>query len=296
MVSKIGLGTVEIGLPYGIGPNSLPGDREAEAILKSAVELGITYFDTARGYGIAEERLGKSGIGKIEGVVIGTKCAQFLEKGVDPRGEELRKMIFDEVDESLRMLKLETLPLLQLHGGSAEQIKRGELIEILRQLKDDGKIQHAGMAVRGEATALAAIESGFFETIQLAYSILDQRMAQEVLPQAREKNIGIINRSVLLKGALTSKRAELPKTLAPLKANADKAQNIADELRLPLPNLAVSFAAAQPAISTILIGTTKTEHLKTALAAAEYQLSPQTIAQLAKLGLTDPAQVDPAKW
>ena len=148
-VSALGLGTVEIGLPYGIGVDTLPSDKEAERILKTAVDLGITYFDTARGYGVAEERLGKFGISRTDGVVVGTKCAQFLEKGEDPRGAELEKKIRIEVEESLRLLKVDSLQLLQLHGGTKEQIERGELIDIVRHLIEEGKVQHVGIATRG---------------------------------------------------------------------------------------------------------------------------------------------------
>jgi aryl-alcohol dehydrogenase-like predicted oxidoreductase len=90
-ISKIGLGTVEIGLPYGIGVTDLPTEKEAEHILKSAVDMGITYIDTARGYGVAEERIGKSGISKLPGIVIGTKCGQFLKNEPDLHGAELEK-------------------------------------------------------------------------------------------------------------------------------------------------------------------------------------------------------------
>ena len=88
-ISKIGLGTVEIGLPYGIGVKDLPTDKEAETILKSAVEMGVTYIDTARGYGVAEERIGKSEIAAMPGVVIGTKCGQFLKNEPDLHGAQL---------------------------------------------------------------------------------------------------------------------------------------------------------------------------------------------------------------
>lgn len=296
-VSNIGLGTVEIGLPYGIDVKDLPSDHEAERILKSAVEMGITYIDTARGYGVAEERIGKSGIGNIPGVIIGTKCAQFLEKGEDPRGIELEKRIREEIETSLRQLKLDVLPLVQLHGGSAEQIKRGELIEIMQKLKDEGKVRHVGIATRGIEAPLAAITSGFFETIQTAYSILDQRMAARVLPEAREKNIGIINRSVLLKGALTAAAEKLPENLTPLKENSAAAAAIAKSMEIDLPTLAIRFAASNPAISTILLGTIKPHHLASAIAAvASGPLPPEILVNLHNLALEDPAQVDPAQW
>lgn len=296
-VSSIGLGTVEIGLPYGIGVTSLPTDKEADRILKTAVDLGITYFDTAHGYGVAEERIGRSGIARLPQVVIGTKCAQFLEQGADLRGLELEQAIRSEVEESLRRLRTDSLQLLQLHGGSAEQLERGELIDILRRLMEEGKIQHVGIATRGEAAPLAAIKTGFFSTIQTAYSILDQRMAAQVFPAALASRVGIINRSVLLKGALTPSVWHLPPALDPLKENSAQAAAIAKKLSTDLPSLAIRFAASHPAVSTILIGTIEPRHLRSALSAIKSSpLPPEVIGQLSQLAISDPNLVDPAHW
>lgn len=296
--SRIGLGTVEIGIAdYGVGSRGLPSEQEAIALLKTAVESGITYIDTARAYDVAEERIGKSGIGKIKHVVIGTKCAQFLEKGEDPRGAPLEDRIRADIEESLRALRAESLQLVQLHGGSREQIERGEIIEIMQELIDEGKVQYVGIATRGEEAALAAIQSGFFETIQAAYNILDQRIATQVLPAAQEDGIHIVNRSVLLKGALTPHYADLPDTLALLKENAAKAQHIAAELEMNLPSLALRFVLSHPTISVALIGTTKAERLKWAVDTANQEpLLQDTLEQLYKLAITDPNEVDPSKW
>jgi 1-deoxyxylulose-5-phosphate synthase len=297
IVSPIGLGTVEIGLPYGIGVTDVPSDKEAERILKTALQSGINYFDTARGYGVAEERLGKFGLSKMENVVIGTKCAQFLEKGEDPRGAELEQRIRQDIETSLKKLRIDSLQLVQLHGGSQEQIKRGELVEIMQKLKDEGKVQHVGIATRGEEAPLAAIASGFFATIQTAYSILDQRMASNVLPQAKQNKVGVINRSVLLKGALTPAVWQLPSALDRLKENAAQAAAIAKELHCDLPTLAFRFVLSNEGVTCALLGTTTPAHLRTALAAAQAgSLPPDILTKLRALAISDPALIDPAQW
>jgi aryl-alcohol dehydrogenase-like predicted oxidoreductase len=296
-VSKIGLGTVEIGLPYGIGVKDLPTDAEAERILKSAVEMGVTYIDTARGYGVAEERIGKFGISQLEGVVVGTKCGQFLKNEPDLHGADLEKRIREDIDTSRRYLKQDQLQLVQLHNELPDYTDFRELIEILQKVKNEGKVAHVGVATRGEEAPLAAFATGFLETSQLAYSILDQRMAKRVLPDAQKKNVGVINRSVLLKGALTPAADKLPDQLAPLKANARQAAEVAAELGIDLPTLAIRFAASHPAISTILIGTIEPKHLETALAAvADGPLPQEILEKLYRLGIDDPIQVDPGQW
>jgi aryl-alcohol dehydrogenase-like predicted oxidoreductase len=296
-VSPIGLGTVEIGVAdYGVGHKGLPTDAEAETLLKSAVEAGITYIDTARGYGVAEERIGKSGITKMEGVVVGTKCGQWLKNEPDLHGSELEKRIRDDIDTSRTLLKLEVLPLVQLHIELPDFTNLNELIEIMSKLKAEEKVLHVGIASRGEDVPRAAVASGFFETLQVAYSILDQRM-EDIVKLAHENKIGVLNRSVLLKGALTPARENLPEALNPLKANADAAAAIAQKLEIDLPTLAIRFAASNAAISTILIGTTKPQRIVEAIAAAEAgPLPADMVSRLQELGITAPEQVDPAKW
>lgn len=294
--SRIGLGTVEIGLPYGIGKTSLPSDQEADRILQSAVEMGITYIDTARAYGVAEERIGKSGITKNPNILIGTKFGQFMKHDPDVHGAELEKRIREDIDTSRRNLGQETLQLVQFHNELEDYTNFSKVIEILQKLKDEEVVQHVGVTTRGEAAARAALATGFFETIQLAYSILDQRMT-DILQEAKDAGVAVINRSVLLKGALTPNKEHLPPALTPLKDTAGKAQGIADSLGISLPELAIRFASHHSAISTILIGTVKPHHLQTALEATQKEPLPQEIVDQCKaLGLTDPLQVDPAKW
>jgi len=296
-VSRIGLGTVEIGLAYGLGNTGLPSEQEAITLLKTAVEMGITYFDTARGYGLAEERIGKSGIGKNPSVVIGTKFGQFLKQEPDLHGADLEKRIREDIDLSRKNLHQETLKLVQFHNELEDFTDFSEILEIAEKLKSEQKVLHVGVAVRGEAAALAAIETGFFETIQVAYNIVDQRMEEKVLKLAQDKNIGIINRSVLLKGALTPARAKLPQTLSQLKQHADKAEEIAKSLGITLPTLAIRYVLSHPAVSTALIGTTKPGHILSALRTSEEAALPSNILEeLRILAITDANQVDPSKW
>lgn len=295
-VSRVGLGTAEIGFPYGLNAKDFPDEETAKDLLRKAVELGITYFDTARYYKESERRIAESGIIKIPGVVVGTKCANFLEQGEDPRGAELEKKIREEVETSLKVLGVENLQLLYLHCPSEEQIERGELIEIMQKLKDEGRLRWAGVSTRGKETPLAAIRSGFFDVIQVAYSILDQRMAS-VLEEAQKKDIGIVNRSVFLKGALTPAGGRLPDKLASLKENSRRAAEIADRLGINLPDLALRFSLSNPAVSVALIGTNKTNHLESAVKAAEQgPLPAEILNELERLAVSDPTQVDPARW
>ena len=297
-VSRLGLGTAEIGFAYGIGSRTLPSEEDAIRLLRAAVDIGVTYFDTAYFYGLAEERIGKSGIAKLPEVIVATKCGQFLEKGEDPRGQELEQKLREQVETSLRNLKIDSVSILMLHGGSEEQIKRGELTELLKKFQREGKARFLGISTRGEEAPLAAIESGAFDVIQVAYSILDQRMSKNVLPTAFANNIGVVGRSVLLKGALAGLADSLPQGLDLLRKNSEAARILADnELNCDLPTLALRFVFSEPVLSAVLIGTNKIENLqRSASVAGRNPISADVIAILRTLAIDDPNQVDPAKW
>jgi aryl-alcohol dehydrogenase-like predicted oxidoreductase len=295
-VSALGLGTAEMGYAYGIGPRDVPDEDSALALLRRAVELGVTFIDTARFYGVAEERIGRSGLSKLPGITIATKCGHALDRDEHVSDAELARAFVAEVDESLRKLGLESIPLLQVHGGTAERIRDGSIIGAVEKIQKSGKARFVGISTRGEEAALAAIESGFFDTLQLAHSILDQRMT-EVLTKAAEQRIGIINRSVLLKGALTPAAQHLAPSLAPLKKQAAAAERIAREIGTDLPSLAIRFALSNPHIHTILVGSNKVGHIEAAVRAVrEGPLSQDVLATLRTLAISDPTQVDPKQW
>lgn len=296
-VSVLGLGTVELGMKYGIRAEAPPPRADAIALLRYTVEKGITYVDTARSYGIAEDLIGESGIGETPGVIIGTKCGAFYEQGEDPRGEELRQRLTEEVDASLKALRRETLDLLQVHGVSAEAIERGELLGALADLKRRGKVRFFGAATRGKAVSQAAVRSGAFQAIQVGMSILDQRMRDDVLADAFAAGLGIIARSIYLKGVLTPHREFLPKHLDALRERADAVEDFVKRQGLALEEAAVRFALSVPEVSTVLVGTTRKEHIDDAVSFAERGVLPSPImAELGKFRLDDEELVDPKQW
>src|SRR3989344_5729938 len=264
-VSEIGLGTTVIGYVYGIGPRDLPPENEVITFLHEVIERGVTFIDTGSFYGVAEERIGKSGVARLPNVIVSTKCGHVLDKGEAISDEDLAKEMRRNVEDSLQKLGLDHLELVQVHGSTAERIRDGSIIQATQKLKDAGLVRFVGISTRGEEAPLAAIESGYFDVLQLAHSILDQRMERRIFVEAKKHNIGIINRSALLKGALTPAAEYLSPVLAPLKQNSDAAKKIAECLGIDLSTLALRFALSNDAISTVLVGTNKFKHIESAL-------------------------------
>ena len=122
-------------------------------------------------------------------------------------------------------------------------------------------------------------------------------MVPRVFAEAAKYNIGIINRSVLLKGVLTPASVHLAPGLAPLKKNSDAAVAIAEELGTDLPSLAVRFALSNAAVGTVLVGTSAVRHIEAAAAAALQGPLPEAVlVKLRALAIFDPLQVDPINW
>lgn len=295
-ISRLGLGTAEIGFNYGIGPVILPSEADAIRVLKTAVDEGVLFFDTANYYGLAEERIGKSGILKNQNVIVCTKCAQFLEKGEYFPASQLEKKIREEVEISLTKLSIDSLPLLLLHGPSAVRIREGVLIEIVEKLKKEGKVRYWGASTRGVDAPLALIESRKADVAQVAFNIADRRM-ETIFNRAEKYGFGIINRSVYLKGVFSGKAKYLSATLEPLKATVARAQKIAQDLGITLPELALRYTLSESAIDVTLVGSANVAHIKSAVEwIARGPLPPDVVEKLRSLSIADVNQVDPARW
>jgi aryl-alcohol dehydrogenase-like predicted oxidoreductase len=218
-VSEISLGTVEIGLEYGIpvaGEERLPSRAAAERLLNNALDLGCNLIDTARAYGTSEEIIGHALKSRRDEYILATKVLHYEGAGLDSAA--LRQAIEGSVAESLRALQTDVADIVHVHSATVDVIRRGEIVTILQDLQRQGHIRFIGATTYSEAASIAALEDGRFDCLQIAYSLLDRRPESTVFPLAQERDVGIIVRSVLLKGALTHRYAYLPAELAELKA------------------------------------------------------------------------------
>ena len=127
-VSRVGLGTVEIGLPYGIGLPDPPPDDECIRLLHAALDRGITYFDTAAGYGRSEELVGKalSGMGSSRPVIATKVKLRASASGPELEGAELSEQVCNSVRESIATLGADSLDLVQVYGRGGYLPARGD--------------------------------------------------------------------------------------------------------------------------------------------------------------------------
>jgi len=206
-VSEIGLGALEIGRDWGIRVREdfgRPDKARAIRLVHEALDLGVTFFDTAPAYQLSEERLGEALRGRRNGAVIATKVGEHYS---DERGfwyDPGRAAVRSSIEQSLKRLQTDGIDLLQIHSASPEIIERGETLEEMLRFQEAGHVRFIGMSGDVDG-ALAAIEHGGYDTIQVPYSIVDQRMEDAVFPRAKESDIGVIIMMPLGQGIITHK-------------------------------------------------------------------------------------------
>lgn len=301
-VSPIGLGTVELGLDYGIqvpGHFGRPDENAAQSLLDAALDAGINLIDTARGYGESEAVLGRVLRGKWDGIVLATKASAHDADGRVPNATALRQQLITQLETSLRLLQTDHIDLWQIHNVDREVLAMGETVAaVFANMQQAGKIRWRGGSFYGAALPVAALQHDLFDVIQVTYSVFDQRITDQLLPLARQQNIGVMVRSVLLKGALTERADHLPDHLQQLRAHSQHyRQRVAELLPTLTPaQAALAFALAQEQISTVLVGMRTVDELASNLLALATTLSPDVLQELAVMRLDDEDLLNPGTW
>ena len=285
-VSELSFGTVEIGMDYGIaaaGDHKRPDEAEAERLLHRVLDLGINYIDTARAYGESEAVIGRILAARRKEFVLCTKVLPL----------ESAKELEASVAESLRQLRTDCVDVLMIHSAPQTLIEQGATAENLLRLKERGWFRFLGASVYGEEAALAAIHSCVFDCLQIAYSVLDRRPEARVIPAAQAAGVGLVARSIVLKGALTHRYQYLPEPLAALK----EAVRGLEPLGASLPELAYRYVLAREIPETALVGTANIEELEAAVAYTTRGPLPQSVIEaIHKQPLLSDNELNPGKW
>jgi aryl-alcohol dehydrogenase-like predicted oxidoreductase len=301
-VSALALGTVELGLDYGItvpGEFGRPAEAEAIRLVHSALDSGMNLIDTARAYGESEALLGRALRGRRAEVVLATKVRTQRDDGTTPAGPELRQHMQASLETSLRLLQTDYVDIWQVHNVDTALLAQRELLgEVFAEARSSGKARAIGGSTYGAEMPMTAIESGLFDMLQVTYSVLDQRLSDQVLPTAAERDIGIVVRSILLKGALTARGDYLPDHLAELRERSRQFRKLVAESGLDITpvQVAVAFGLAHPQIHSVLIGVRSEQELREALSAATVTLPADLLAQLSALRLDDADLLNPGTW
>jgi aryl-alcohol dehydrogenase-like predicted oxidoreductase len=294
-VSALGFGCM--GMSQSFGPN--PGDRsQMIAVLRGAVERGVTFFDTAEVYGPFdnEELVGEALRPLREQVVIATKFGfAFDDHGKQTGVSSFPDSIRRAVDGSLRRLGIETIDLLYQHRVDP-QTPIEDVAGTVKQLIDAGKVRHFGLSEAGVATIRRAHAVQPVTALQSEYSLWWREPEAEIIPVLEELGIGLVPFSPLGKGFLTGTvsantdfaagdvRNVIPRfTTEARQANqvvVDLVRRIAETKNVTPAQVALAWLLAKKPWIVPIPGTRRLERLEENLGAAEVHLTPQDVAEL----------------
>ena len=303
-VSAIGYGCM--GLNHGYGPG--PGRAAAVALIREAVDLGVTLFDTAEVYGpyTNEEIVGEALAPVRERVVIATKFGMHIVDGkmvgTDSRPEQIRRV----ADASLRRLRVDAIDLFYQHRVDP-QVPIEDVAGTVRELIKAGKVRHFGLSEAGAQTVRRAHAVQPVTALQNEYSLWTRDPERNgILEVCEELGIGLVAFSPLGRGFLTGAmgagsaiaaddfRAQLPRFTPQAMAHN---QALVDWLRRV--GAAKSATAAQVALAWVLArrpwivpipGTTKPARLRENLGAAALELGAEELADLDRAAAAIPIE------
>lgn len=284
---KLGLGTVQFGLPYGVSNAAgQPPATEVARILARAAAADIAVLDTAAAYGNAEAALGQC-LGPDHKFAIITKAAS---PGPGAHSQQLR----DSVDASLRNLRQERLYGLLLHRAADLFAPGGQqLVTALRELVAAGRVAKIGVSVYTAEEIDRTLDIFTPDIVQLPISILDQRLlASGHLRKLKAAGVEIHARSIFLQGLLLMDA--VPTHFHPLQAHLARYAEFLARNGLTRVQAALSFIAAVPDVDVALVGVTGVAELDEILASMDR--FDGCAEDFSAFAVTDERMVNPALW
>jgi aryl-alcohol dehydrogenase-like predicted oxidoreductase len=308
-LGKTGVQVSEVGFgAWGIGGSMWVGAKDDESItaLHAAIDAGVNFIDTALVYGDghSETLVGQVVRARSERIYVATKVPPKNEHWPALPSDRVAdtfpsKYIVDCTEQSLRNLKLECIDLQQLHVWRDEWMEDGSWLETLRKLKTQGKVRAIGVSINDHEpdSALRLVESGVIDTVQVIYNIFDQSPAGRLLPACLRHDVGVLARCPYDEGGLTGtitpettfpkgdwrndyfkgdRKAQVAAHVAPLK------QLLGSEAKT-LPELALRYCLAHPAVSTVIPGMRTRAHVRANCSVSDGRhLSDGLLAELAQ--------------
>jgi aryl-alcohol dehydrogenase-like predicted oxidoreductase len=298
-VSELAFGSVEIGMPYGIGvreQKDMIAESDAILLLQEALDKGINFFDTARMYGRSEEIIGKAFSGKRKDVIIASKCVHLRdETGKLPAGTELEPKILKSLHTSLQNLRTDYLDEFMILSADEELISHPDVIRIFNDLREKGVIRATGVSTYTTAETKRVMDESCWDIIQLPFNLLDQRQ-KLLFSEAGGRGIGIVVRSVLMKGLLSDRGKHLHEALHKVEAHVSRYETLLSASACDLPALAIRFALSFPEVSSVLLGIDRREYLRQSLKAASSVLNPAIKTAAEKLAFPEPEFLNLHQW
>lgn len=299
------LGTVQLGLAYGAANRQgMPTDEEAQAILREAAAAGVSHVDTARAYGLSEQRIGQGlarGLSEAMGVV--TKVAPLDDVPTDADPGWCTSAVHASVAASLRHLRTDRVDALLLHRSQDWDKGAGAVRRALLSLRDEGTCRVVGVSVGNVPELVAALQDAECGYVQLPFNLLDWRWTSPEVGDilASRPDVVVTCRSVFLQGLLLGdEQLAWPsncgvgpsEVLGPL-------HKLVDELgRVSVADLCIAYVLGHPWATSVVLGAdTPRQVRETASVARRKPLDHDQIVHVRQnLPHVDETLLDPARW
>lgn len=290
---RIGLGTVQFGLGYGLGhAGGRVDDADVRQILEIARTEGVDVLDTARAYGVAEEVLGRC-LRPGHAFRIVTKTAPLKALRGTPQGEAACRQ---SLEESFRALRTEHVDTVLVHHADDLLAPGGEAVwGVLQQQKKSGRIRAAGVSVYDAGQIDALLARFDLDVVQLPLSAFDQRLLRSGhLQKLRQRGVEIHARSIFLQGLLLQDPDAVSPYFDPIRARLqawDAAVRAAGVTRVAA---ALAFARSVPELDVTLMGVHSAADLQGNF--RDWQASADVRLTFADFSVEDEAMVNPGRW
>lgn len=290
MIEKIILGTVQLGLDYGINNSTgKPSEQDAFTILNYAHDHNLRILDTAEAYGNAQKIIGDFHMS------FPNKKFKVITKFSGK--EKISDLdLIKRIDENIIELRVESLYAYMFHNYSQFE-QNTILFPLLEKLREEGKIQQLGISLYTNSEIEMIVKSScYFDFIQIPFNLLDNNTKRfDLISKIREKGTQIHTRSAFLQGLFFKKLENLPEYFQEIKSDLELIRKFAIDNNLTLSELALKYVLNQSHIDYCLIGVDSINQLKDNLRIVESAIN-VNFDLIDKIDVVNDSLLNPVNW
>lgn len=287
-IKKTVLGTVQLGLDYGVNNSSgQPSESESQIILDGAHSKGIQWLDTAEAYGNSQSLIGRFHSNSKKRFKIITKS-----HGLNKCSKE---QVIDKVNQSLKELEIDSIDILLFHHFE-DFLYLSQEKNLLESLKDT-KINNLGVSVYDNDEIITAANHKLIDVIQSPFNLLDNKNQRgHAFSYAKEKEKEIHVRSIFLQGLFFMDINNLPPQLSPLKHHLTQLKKISEQFNVSIHQMALMYPFFHQSIDKVLFGVESSKQLEDNIEILSQDILAELFTFIDEVFVKEKHLLSPANW